>query len=122
MNTNMTELRWFSKVLHPCSLNESSFGIGRVRMTFCCCISDGEEGEMERAKVALKESADTYHSKGEDQNIFFFYGGEVRKLLLLGQKNSIIMRVGGLSESGPESFLLLWWGGKEYSYLVRKYQ
>ena len=113
---------------NPCSLDECSLSIGRVVIIFLWCISDGEEGEMEKAKVALKESADTYHSKGEDQNIFFFYGGEVRTTLTWsGQKNSIIMRGGGgggggCSESGPESILLLWWRGKEYSYLVRKTQ
>ena len=30
MNTNMTGFRWFSKILNPCALDESSLFIGRV--------------------------------------------------------------------------------------------
>ena len=31
MNTNMTGLRCFSKILRPCALDESSLSIGRVK-------------------------------------------------------------------------------------------
>ena len=31
MNTNITWFRWFSKMLHPCALGESSLSIGRVK-------------------------------------------------------------------------------------------
>ena len=34
MNTNMTGLRWFSKTLHPCTLDESSLSIGRVLQAY----------------------------------------------------------------------------------------
>ena len=30
MNTNMTGFRWFSNILRPCALDESSLSIGRV--------------------------------------------------------------------------------------------
>ena len=32
MNTNMTELRWFSKIFVPCGLDESSHSIGRAKL------------------------------------------------------------------------------------------
>ena len=30
MNNKLTGFRWFSKILHPCALDESSLSIGRV--------------------------------------------------------------------------------------------
>ena len=32
MNITMTVFRWFSKILHPCALDESSRSIGRVKL------------------------------------------------------------------------------------------
>ena len=34
MNTNMTGFRWFSKIVHPCALEESSLSIERVNQLF----------------------------------------------------------------------------------------
>ena len=31
LNTKMTWFRWFSKILHPCALDESSLSIGSVK-------------------------------------------------------------------------------------------
>ena len=34
INTNMTGFRWFSKIVHPCALEESSQSIERVNQLF----------------------------------------------------------------------------------------
>ena len=34
INTNMTGFRWFSKIVHPCALEESSHSIERVNQLF----------------------------------------------------------------------------------------
>ena len=39
MNTNMTRFRWFSKILRPCALDESSLSIGRFKTAFVSTIS-----------------------------------------------------------------------------------
>ena len=37
MNTNMTEFRWFSKIFHPCVLDENSLSIERDVVTTVNC-------------------------------------------------------------------------------------
>ena len=40
-------------------------------------VSEGEDDEIERAVEILTDVATREHQKGDEQELFFFYGGDV---------------------------------------------
>ncbi|XP_067650259.1 paxillin-like isoform X1 [Haliotis asinina] len=67
------EFPWYPKPLNELTQNAA------IQLNECVCLvmfTEGEPEEIERAQEVLTDVATREHQKGEDQEIFFFYGGD----------------------------------------------
>ncbi|XP_071110864.1 nucleoredoxin-like [Haliotis cracherodii] len=67
------EFPWYPKALNELTQNAA------IQLNECVCLvmfTEGEPEEIERAQEVLSDVATRENQKGEDQEIFFFYGGD----------------------------------------------
>ncbi|XP_050410244.1 nucleoredoxin isoform X1 [Patella vulgata] len=73
LDRNCSEFPWYPKPLDELTQNAAL----QLNESVCLVLfTEGEDDEIERAKELLLESATKEHQKGEDQELFFFYGGD----------------------------------------------
>ncbi|XP_074643561.1 nucleoredoxin-like [Tubulanus polymorphus] len=94
MDPEGKDFPWHSKSLYE--LND--FLVPQVNEAACLILfTDGEEDDKRMAMSTLKEIADEHHTKGQDQELFFFYGGDdevcdtLRDFIALEDRNPILV-------------------------------